>query len=381
MKIVFVSEHYPSKEHTQYCVYLQQQALALIQLGHEVEVIRLLKGVECMSEEILAGIKIYNVCISNRIVDKIYANYRSRLAGKIDWRKYDVVSIHIVSVPFASVIVSDCCKVHVPVVFHFHGLNVWEDYYKKNTILHKLLHTINLKRKLNMLRRCKAIVGVSKGVCEVVRTRLQQPKSYLVYNGVDIEKFPRTEKNTSEAGVFCILCVANYIPIKGQSYLIKAIYELTQSGRNVMLNLIGQGPDEIMLKSLTHELRLNDRVSFLGLKPYEDVYRYMSLSDMFIMPSFYDSFGCVYVEAMSTGTVTCGCDVYGPKEIIEDGVSGLLVKPKSVESIVEAVKTVMDNPDLRKKLEQNAIKRAARFSWHQSAKELEKVYKDSIANP
>lgn len=381
MKIVFVSEHYPSKEHTQYCVYLQQQALALIQLGHEVEIIRLLKGVECMSEEKLADIKIYNVCISNRKADKIYADYRSRLAGKIDWRKYDVVSIHLVSVPFASVIVSDCCKVHVPVVFHFHGLNVWEDYYKKNTILHKLLHTIDLKRKLNMLRRCNAIVGVSRGVCEVVQTRLQQPQSYLVYNGVDIEKFPRTKKDTSKDDVFRILCVANYIPIKGQTYLIKAIYELTQSGRKVVLNLIGQGPDEVMLKSLTHELGLNDRVSFLGLKPYDEVYRYMALSDMFIMPSFYDSFGCVYVEAMSTGTVTCGCDIYGPKEIIEDGISGLLIKPQDVNSIVCAVCRVMDNPQLRTFLETNAVNRAAYFTWQKSAKELENVYKHVITNP
>mgnify|MGYP004699882721 FL=1 len=101
---------------------------------------------------------------------------------------------------------------------------------------------------------------------------------------------------------------------------------------------------------------------------------------MFIMPSYYDSFGCVYVEAMSTGTVTCGCDVYGPKEIINDGVDGLLVKPRDVQSIVDAIKKVHSDICYRKRIEDNAVKRAAQFSWKKSAIALEAVYTNILNN-
>lgn len=374
MRIAFVSEHYPSQDQTQYCVYLQQQALALKHLGDDVEVIRLLKGKEYVTEDCLEGILIRNVSILSKRSDRIFADYTHRLSDKINWSTYDVVSIHIVSTAFASAVVAECNKAKVPVVYHFHGLNVWNNYNEKKNIVHKLLHQVDLHRKISLLKRCQAIVGVSKGVCAVVQERLLTPKSYLVYNGVDIDKFPRTVKQVSNNGEFRILCVANYIPIKGQSYLIKAVHVLLTRGYNIMLHLIGQGPDEGLLKSLVKELGIEDRVRFLGLQPYDEVYRYMTQSDMFIMPSYYDSFGCVYVEAMSTGTVTCGCNVFGPSEIIHDGIDGLLVEPQNVDSIVNAVRRIVENPELRTTLETNAVKRAAEFSWIASAVELEKVY-------
>lgn len=380
MKIAFVSEHYPSKEHTQYCVYLQQQVLALQKLGHKVEIIRLQIGKNVDSTEVLAGIIVHNIYISNCVLDKVYASYEQRLKGKVNWTLYDIVSIHIVSVPFAESVIRECHKVNVPTVFHFHGLNVWDNYYHKNDFIHKLLHIIETRRKIGYLKNCRAIVGVSKGVCDVVRERLQFPKSYLVYNGVDIGKFPRTPKVYKKGAPFNILCVANYIPIKGQEYLINAIAQIVNEDIIAHLYLIGQGPDETKLRNMVADLNIQDNVTFLGLQPYENVYRYMSQADMFIMPSYYDSFGCVYVESMSTGTVTCGCDVYGPKEIINDGVDGLLVKPRNVQSIVDAIKKVHSDICYRKRIEDNAVKRAAQFSWEKSAIALAAVYTNILNN-
>lgn len=380
MKIAFVSEHYPSKKHPQYCVYLQQQAIALQKLGHKVEVFRLQKGGNAEHIEILAGITIHNISISNSILDKVYASYKKRLHNKIKWDLFDVVSLHILSVPFAESVINECKIANIPTVFHFHGLNVWNNYYQRKNIVHLLLHTIETKRKIAFLKKCSAIIGVSKGVCNVIQECLQNPKCYLVYNGVDIEKFPKTTKTYKPKDIFKILCVANYIPIKGQEYLIKAIAETSKEGISTHLNLIGQGPDENKLHQLVIDLNIKDKVSFLGLQPYDNVYRYMSQSDMFIMPSYYDSFGCVYVEAMSTGTVTCGCNVYGPKEIINDGVDGLLVKPQDVQSIVDAIKKIHSDIDYRKRIEDNAVKRAAQFSWEKSAITLESVYTNILNN-
>lgn len=377
MNIAFVSECYPSPERPQYCVFIEQQAAALQQLGHHVVVLKLQRGngLEVVSN--FHGIEVRCINLPSKRLDKVYCNMQSRLkANNINWREFDVVSIHIVSLPITEAIVSECKHSNVPSVVHYHGLNVWHDYYERRDIYHRLQKIIENQRKLQMLKGASAIIGVSKSVCDVVHERLCQANVYTVYNGVDTSLFCPIEKVIGET--FKILCVANLIPIKGHQYLIQAVKELINEGYQIRLDLVGVGLYEHNLKQLVKELNISGNVIFYGSKPYTEVAEMMKTADMFIMPSFYDSFGCVYVEAMSTGTVTCGCNVYGPKEIIEDGVSGLLVKPKSVESIVEAVKTVMDNPDLRKKLEQNAIKRAARFSWHQSAIDLSEVYKKYV---
>lgn len=377
MNIAFVSECYPSPAKPQYCVFIEQQAAALQQLGCNVVVIKLLRGDGIKEVCEFHDIEVRCIYLPSKRLDKVYCNMQSRLkANNINWREFDIISIHIVSLPITEAIVSECKDSNVPSVVHYHGLNVWHDYYEHKDIYHRIQKLLVNRRKLKMLQNASAIVGVSKSVCEIVHERLHQDNVYTVYNGVDASLFRPTEKVID--GTFKILCVANLIPIKGHQYLIQAVRKLINDGYQIRLDLVGVGLYENNLKQLAKKLNLSEHVFFCGSKPYTEVAEMMKTADMFIMPSFYDSFGCVYVEAMSTGTVTCGCDVYGPKEIIEDGVSGLLVKPKSVESIVEAVKTVMDNPDLRKKLEQNAIKRAARFSWHQSAIDLSEVYKKYV---
>lgn len=377
MNIAFVSECYPSPANPQYCVFLEQQAMALQQLSHHVVVIKLQRG---NGPEVVCnfhGIEVRCINLPSKRIDRLCCNIEFRLKEKeINWREFDIVSIHIVSLYITEAIVSECKDSNVPSVVHYHGLNVWHDYYEHIDIYHRLQKAIENRRKLKMLKNASAIVGVSKSVCDIVQERLHQDNVYTVYNGVDTSLFYPTTKIID--GVFTILCVANLLPIKGHQYLIQAVRKLIDEGYQIRLDLVGVGLYENNLRQLVKKLDLSEKVIFYGSKLYTEVAEMMKTADMFIMPSYYDSFGCVYVEAMSTGTVTCGCNVYGPKEIIEDGVSGLLVKPKNVDSIVEAVKMVIENPDFRKKLEQNAIKRATRFSWHQSAIDLLEVYQKVV---
>lgn len=377
MNIAFVSECYPSPAKPQYCVFIEQQAAALQQLGCNVVVIKLLRGDGIKGVCDFHDIEVRCIYLPSKRLDKVYCNMQSRLkANNINWREFDIISIHIVSLPITEAIVSECKHSNVPSVVHYHGLNVWHDYYEHKDIYHRIQKLLVNRRKLKMLQNASAIVGVSKSVCDIIRERMHKDNVYTVYNGVDTSLFHPTEKLTGDT--FKILCVANLIPIKGHQYLIQAVKKLINDGYQIRLDLVGVGLYEYNLKQLVKKLNLSENVIFHGSKPYSEVAEMMKMSDMFIMPSFFDSFGCVYVESMSTGTVTCGCDVYGPKEIIEDGISGLLVKPKNVDSIVEAVKTVIENPDLRKKLEQNAIKRANRFSWRQSAIDLLEVYQKVV---
>ena len=375
MKIVFVSDCYPSKEQPQYCIFLQQQAKALMSFGHSVLVIRpILHSKENKKEcYTFCGVDIVDIFIRTSKIDNYYCNLYSRLYDMdINWLQFDVVSIHLTSVPVFEAVIHICSKLCVPTVVHFHGLNVWSDYYQKNSTIHKLYYWIQERRKLAYLKKVDAIVGVSNCVCEEVKKKINRNCIYTVYNGVDLNLFSSFYKCKPKQ--FTILCVANLIPIKGHRFLLQAVANLHKQGYNILVKLIGVGVEKDSLKNLAIELKLEDNVEFCGAKPYDVVAKFMSEADMFIMPSYYEAFGCVYVEAMGSGVVTCGCNILGASEIIQDQVNGLLFKPKDVISIENAIKSILLNPQLRKTIEQNAVERAKDFTWEQSAKQLLSVY-------
>ena len=380
MKILFVSECYPDEDNPQYCIYLEQQAKAIANKGHIVDILipKICNAKSNITEKVYNGLKNFNVTINRGKFSRIFPLYSLKnTLNKFAWQDYDAVSIHLVSNGLCFRISNICKRLKVPVVNHFHGLNVWRDYYTKNSIIHRALWLYNDIIKRYHLNRSSAIVGVSDKVCDIVKTRLKEKPVFTVYNGVDSKRFSvKKEKNNS---VFTILCVANLIKIKGHDYLLEAVARLKKEDRSVELQLIGNGPEENRLKEKCAILGIENIVEFLGTKNYEAVAEYMKNADMFIMPSYFEALGCVYLESMCSGTITCGCYGTGADEIIEDKVDGLLVEQKSADSIYEAVKFVMDNPEKAREMAQKGIKKAESFSWEASADSLINAY-ESIIN-
>lgn len=381
MRIAFVSECYPSPERPEYCGYLEHQAQALARLGHIVETIVPIvqNNVKADEQREQNGIVVRNVYIRRRKIDKIYAQLKNRLQrANIEWQNYDVVSIHIVSNALCEAIVRECNNAGVPAVMHFHGLNVWKDYYQKRDPYHIFKHSIETVRKEKYLKKMDAIVGVSEKVCSVVRQRVADVPCNVVYNGVDSEFFNTNQEKCKTNDSFVILCVANLIPIKGHRYLLRAVANMIAKGNNISVRLIGVGSELDNLKELCKELNISDFVKFLGAKQYDVVAEEMRCSDMFIMPSYYEALGCVYLEAMCSGTVTCGCYENGIEEIIRDKQDGILVSPQNEVEIEEAIQLVIENPSLAKEMAANGVQRAMEFSWESSAIQLEKVYQQIL---
>ena len=144
------------------------------------------------------------------------------------------------------------------------------------------------------------------------------------------------------------------------------------------MQLIGIGPEERRLKEKCNALDIGDDVEFLGTKNYDVVCEYMQKADMFIMPSYFEALGCVYLEAMSCGTLTCGCFGTGAGEIIEDKVDGLLVEQKSTDDVYNAISFAMENPQKAEQIARKGVLKAELFSWENSAKSLVEVYKSFI---
>lgn len=114
--------------------------------------------------------------------------------------------------------------------------------------------------------------------------------------------------------------------------------------------IAGSGPEETALKTLARELGVQDRAKFLGWRT--DRGALLRAADICLLPSRYEPFGTVILDAWSTATPFVACESDGPKATIRSGENGMLVPADNPPALAGAVRAVLDNPDLRHRIAQ-----------------------------
>lgn len=151
-----------------------------------------------------------------------------------------------------------------------------------------------------------------------------------------------------------IISVGRISPEKGQKYLLEAFAQ--QPYKDWHLVFIGGVSREWVqeeLNSIVYKYGISDRVHFLGRK--ENFSKDLSESEIFVLPSLSEGFPNALIEAMSVPLPCISSDcVAGPSDIIENGVNGILVKPKSVKELTDAITMLIENENKRKTLARNA---------------------------
>jgi teichuronic acid biosynthesis glycosyltransferase TuaC len=155
----------------------------------------------------------------------------------------------------------------------------------------------------------------------------------------------RGRKPDRYAGKKVILSVGSMIERKGQEILIRAMAMIRNEFPEARCLIIGDGEKRARLEQITRQLSLTNIVEIPGKRPHSEVLDAMSWCDVFVLPSWNEPFGTVYAEAMSFGKPVVACSGQGVGELIEDGVSGLLVPPRNPESLAKALRLLMGNPD------------------------------------
>jgi len=185
--------------------------------------------------------------------------------------------------------------------------------------------------------------------------------------------------NTEYKNYRILLSASRLITTKGIDLNLYALKKIITKYDNVLYLIIGDGPACQDLRNLTYNLGLNKYVKFIGQLPHKKVMEYMSICEIFTMPSWQETFGLVYVEAMAHGKPIIGCQGQGIDGIVTDGKMGLLVKPKEVDSLVKALDFFLSHPS-----EAQDIGRRARdlvlknYTWERSAEKLVEVYRDIL---
>jgi D-inositol-3-phosphate glycosyltransferase len=180
-----------------------------------------------------------------------------------------------------------------------------------------------------------------------------------------------------------LLFVGRIERLKGIDTLLESVAVVSRycSGRDLKVLIVGGGgqseAENAELRrvvELHKDLNLEDQVEFVGSKPQEMLPLYYSAADVTIMPSHYESFGLVAVEAMASGTPVIASNVGGLSFTVVDGETGYLVEQENHFQLAERVHTLLKNPELREQMGEEANIHAQQYSWENIASQMLEVY-------
>ena len=207
----------------------------------------------------------------------------------------------------------DCKK-----IVQHHGLDVLQLLNGRINFIKKLQRKFLIKRTIKQLNKLDLMIGVSELVLNQLRKYPDySPKDeYVLYNGVDTSKFFPMEVDQNK--IFTIGCIANFWEIKDQITLIKAVEMMHLNGENILLRLIGSGPKLHECMSYVKQNNLDSIISFEREQKHSMLNIFYNKIDLFVLPSFYEALGCVYLESWATNTPFIAIQGQGISEIIPE---------------------------------------------------------------
>ncbi len=235
---------------------------------------------------------------------------------------------------------------------------------------------------INTLRACKRadqIVTYSEFMKnQIVKWYgLSSQEIAVIPNGVNIKKFTDFNGQFSLDGDPAILYVGHLSKFKSVDILISAVSRLRSQLPNMKLHIVGCGNKEPALRLLAKENDVGNIVIFHGQAFPETIPLYYKAADFCVFPSIRDSFGLTLLEAMASGAPVIASNRGGTPEVITQGGDGILFEPDVDNSLENAILSLSQNQDLRKKLSSNGYRRvASNYSWDKIAQKYFSLYKN-----
>lgn len=248
---------------------------------------------------------------------------------------------------------------------------------------------LNMRQSL-MWKSSDALIAVSGSVADELESLYGIPreKIHVVHNGVDLQIFyPQKSRDVvlKRHGLsrdsHIILYLGGFRPVKGPICVIKALSNIHEEFKRIKVLFVGNPRHPLEssfakpILDLIKRLKLKDTVYVIKNIPYTRMPEYYSAADALVIPSIYDAFPKVTLEAMACMTPVIASAIGGLTELIHDKKTGILVKPANPDELAEAIVNVVSSDDLRMKLGLNARKLVIdRFTWSHTAKRVMSVY-------
>jgi colanic acid/amylovoran biosynthesis glycosyltransferase len=210
--------------------------------------------------------------------------------------------------------------------------------------------TFHLREKIEASKFVCAISRYGRSQLMKASDPDQWQKLEVVPLGIDPERFVPGAANSIENSTFEIISVGQLAPAKAQRILFAAVVKLIRDGRNVILRLVGDGPDRLALEKYVADNDLSGRVYLEGALNQDQLKVLYEKSHVFVLASFAEGVPVVLMEAMAMEIPCVATRITGIPELIEDGVEGLLVTPSDAEQLAMAIARLMDDSNLRKRI-------------------------------
>ena len=383
MRILHVTTAFPTKPDDVITPWLVELIRRLRQRGHEVEVFT--SAYRGRSDQVVAGIPVYrfryfwrrweNLTHEETAPDRMRRSLLYRvlpvvfvLAGMVAiWRhsrrhRYDILHVHW---PLPLALFGWAAQRAQParLVTTFYGVEL---HWGKGSLRF-------LKPFLAWAaRRSDRVVAISSYTADEVRRIAPVPVEVIPYT-TSLPVAPPRRPGVRGP----VLFVGRLVARKGVAYLIEAVARLPDT----VLEIVGDGPERGPLEALVARLQIDDRVRFLGKISSDALAASYAGAAVCVLPSVLDArgdtegLGVVLLEAMHNGTPVVASRVGGIPDIVEDGVSGLLVPAGDPEALAGALRRVLGDPTLAQRLGEAGRRRVAeRFSWDVIVERWEAVY-------
>lgn len=203
------------------------------------------------------------------------------------------------------------------------------------------------------------------------------PRVHVVHCGVDLSASAlRTHRSEGRHVAF----VGRLDEIKGVPLLLDAIAAVRAHFPDVRLTLVGDGPSRSSLEASVQRLGLADCVTFTGYRTPAEVREILATVDVFVLPSFFEGIPVSLMEAMAGGVPVVASNLPGIAELVDDGVSGRLVRAGDTDDLTAAIDELLGDEDLRTRMGvAGRAKVAAEFDLQQEAARLRTLLTASLA--
>lgn len=234
-------------------------------------------------------------------------------------------------------------------------------------------------------------IAVSRGATDALNRRklahFRRQKAIYIPNAIDFCRFELPETDSTSVkrqfdipeNATVIGSVGSLSKVKGYDVLLKAFQGVIAHIQNVCLVFVGDGPERSTLQALAKSIGIEPYVRFLG--PQQRIeYVYRSF-DLFVSSSYIEGLPTVLLESIASGVPVVATNIPGSREIIEDGVTGLLAPPGNPEALAEILIQALQSPQRTKLLAMEALRRAKiRFSIDAVAKEYTALFQRLTTN-
>ena len=372
-------------DNSPYCFYVHEQAKALRDLGHEVVVISCV-GVPPLASRLrpslaelnkrtpreakVDGIQVYYpryLTLGNQgerlLGGRFMAQAAMRLAATLHaQRPFNVLHAHMLPRDgHAGLLISR--KLGIPFVLTVHGTDVLH-YFEQGKK--------PWARNIRIVKQADALLAVSSLLMARVAPYRGKGVTRIVPNGVDLSLIPEHHENVPRR----ILSVGTLKRRKCMDRTLEAFAGIAEEWKDATLTIIGIGPMEGQLKSRIKELGLEDRVTLTGGLPHEEVLRQMSEDDVFVLPSWGEGYGIVYIEAMASGMIAVGAKDEGIADTIIDGVNGFLVPAGDTKATEAVLRRIFADEQALASLREAGRQAALQLTWKRNAESMDEIYRE-----